>query len=109
MAKWRQDSSGKLIPIDEAASRRSSGVAIHGDISPFVSPIDGTIISDRSGMREHCKRHDVVPSQEYSQEWYDKKATERARVLNGEHTPAETLVRKQEIYETMMRFERNGR
>jgi hypothetical protein len=34
------------------------------DIDSFVSPIDGTVIGSRSQLREHCKRHDVVPTQE---------------------------------------------
>jgi len=34
------------------------------DIDSFVSPIDGTVINGRAGLREHCKRHDVVPTQE---------------------------------------------
>lgn len=30
----------------------------------FVSPIDGKHYSGRAGMREHNKRHDVVPNAE---------------------------------------------
>ena len=108
MAKWRQDSSGKLIPIDEAAIR-ISGVTVRSDIDSFVSPIDGTVVSGARQYREHCKKHDVVNAAEYSPEYYERKAKERSRLYTGEHTTAETLERKQEIYETMMRYERNGR
>ena len=34
------------------------------DTPDVVSPIDGTVIRGRAGMREHCKRHDVVPTAE---------------------------------------------
>ena len=34
------------------------------DIVPFVSPIDGTVINSRTQYRDHCKRHDVVPTAE---------------------------------------------
>jgi hypothetical protein len=34
--------------------------AIIGDIQPFVSPIDGTVLGSRRDLREHCARHNVV-------------------------------------------------
>lgn len=34
------------------------------DIQSFISPIDGTLISSRNQYRDHCKRHDVVPTSE---------------------------------------------
>ena len=109
MARWRQCSkTGKLIPIDESARKRD-GHAIHGDIEPFVSPIDGTVISDRKQYNEHCKRHNVVPSAEFTPEFYAEKAKERARVYTGEHTRADSFKRKQEIHEIINRMERNGR
>jgi len=32
------------------------------DLPAFVSPIDGKTYSGRAGMRDHCARHDVVPT-----------------------------------------------
>ena len=108
MAKWRQDrNTGKLVPIDEA-SRALSKFAIHGDIQPFVSIVDGTVISDRKQLREHNKRNNVVNASEFSQEWIDKKRKERDRIYTGEKTSAESLKCKQQIYETWMRAERNA-
>jgi hypothetical protein len=49
-----------IIPEQE----RSSHVTILGDLPDFISPIDNTLVSGRKGMREHCKRHDVVPTEE---------------------------------------------
>ena len=43
------------------ASSRSAPV-VFGDLPDFVSPIDGKVVSGRSGMRDHCARHNVVPT-----------------------------------------------
>lgn len=45
-------------------SNAPSVPAILGDVPDFVSPIDGTLVSGRAGLREHCRRHDVVPTAE---------------------------------------------
>jgi hypothetical protein len=42
----------------------SRGVAFLPDLPDFVSPIDGRTYSGRAGMREHNKRHDVVPNED---------------------------------------------
>lgn len=115
MARWRQKydpvtRTSTFIPIDEGARQSSSGVAIHGDIDGFVSPIDGTVIRDRKQYREHCRKHGVVPAQEFSAEHYRVKAEERARTFTGNSTKEETLARRREMYEIAMRMEReNGR
>jgi hypothetical protein len=41
---------------------RQTSSAILPDIPDFISPIDGTIVSGRAGMRDHCARHNVVPT-----------------------------------------------
>lgn len=41
-----------------------SSVAFIPDLPDFVSPIDGKRYSGRAGMREHCSRHDVVPTRD---------------------------------------------
>jgi len=40
------------------------GPFIIPDEPDFVSPIDRTVIRGRAGIREHCARHDVVPTRE---------------------------------------------
>jgi len=35
-------------------------VSIHGDIQPFISPRDGTVIRSRAHMAEYMARHDLV-------------------------------------------------
>lgn len=60
---WRD---GKLVEKHLAAPIDSgdSSPGFIPDITPFVSPIDGTVINSRTQYRDHCKRHDVVPTVE---------------------------------------------
>lgn len=110
MPRWRQDSkTGKLIPIDSAAVRHDTdrGILVRG-VEPFRSPIDGEIITSVHQYEDHCRKHNVVPAGEFTPEYYEKKAAERAKLFLGERSRQESFERKQEIYETMMRAERNG-
>lgn len=45
-------------------ARRGNGVVFLPDLPDFVSPIDGKSYSGRAGLREHCKRHDVIPNED---------------------------------------------
>jgi hypothetical protein len=42
----------------------SMGPTFIPDVPDFVSPIDRTVIKGRAGIRDHCARHNVVPTQE---------------------------------------------
>lgn len=45
----------------------SAGVgapAIIADTAAFVSPIDGSVVDGRAALRDHCARHNVVPTAE---------------------------------------------
>lgn len=107
MARWRQDSkTGKMIPIDEAAIKRDGGHSIHGIFEPFKSMVDGTIISTNKQLREHNERNNVVNADEFGPEFYERKAQERADFYQGKHSRQESLKRKQEIYENMIKAER---
>jgi len=63
---WVYAGDGRVFekgsPEHEAylAERGPRGPAVFGDEGEFVSPIDGRVYSGRAGMREHCRRHDVV-------------------------------------------------
>ena len=88
MPRWRQTKdpeTGKyiLVPIDDAA-RKLEGHYIRGDIEPFVSPIDGTVINSRGQLEDHCAKHNVVPAEEYSQAFFDRKAKEREAAMRGD-------------------------
>jgi len=51
-------------------SRRGPGADVGGhpailrDVPDFISPIDGTVVRGRAGIRDHCARHNVVPTSE---------------------------------------------
>ena len=60
-----------------------SGVHIIEDIEPFKSPITGEIISSRSQLRQHNRKHGVTDSRDYSASFFEKKAKEREIAMNG--------------------------
>ena len=107
--RWKQTLNEEtqkyeFIPVDEAA-RKSDSAYVMGDIDAFVSPVDGSIISDRKQLREHNKRNNVVSADNFSPEFQKRKADERHE---AEHGKQAVLERKQAMYEVMMRSIRNN-
>ena len=51
----REDLKGPAVVSDSAPT-------IQGDLPDFVSPIDGSVVHGRAGLRDHCARHNVVPT-----------------------------------------------
>jgi hypothetical protein len=49
------------IPGEDA---RRAGPTIIPDLPDFISPIDHKVVHGRAGMRDHCARHNVVPTAE---------------------------------------------
>ena len=74
----------------------------------FVSPIDGSVISDRKQYRDHCKKHGVVPASEFSPEFLERKAKERTDHYTGNRTKEQRLEIRRELYENMIRAERDA-
>jgi hypothetical protein len=69
----------------------------------FVSPLDGKLYSGRAGLREHNKRHDVVPVADlkglpYLQSNSDTRSTQEKR--------ADAADRKQQIINQVNRYVR---
>lgn len=88
MARFIQDPrTGKLVPAEQY--RRPALVAhtVLPDIDPFVSPVDGSVVSSRSHLRAHQERHDVRQHGEYGenngQAYFARKAQERMRRAQG--------------------------
>jgi len=55
----------KSKPLPDEVASQLRGVSPHavmGDLPDFVSPIDGSVVRGRTGLREHCRKHDVVPT-----------------------------------------------
>lgn len=65
--RWIYKADGRVIDCsveqDDSPAGPSSPTFIP-DLPDFVSPIDGKTYSGRAGMREHCRKHDVVPQAE---------------------------------------------
>jgi hypothetical protein len=84
MPKWIQDPiTRKLIPAQEYRAAKENLHYVHGDLESFVSPIDGSVISDRGHLRAHNKKHGVTNPRDYGQDYFEKKAYERQDALKG--------------------------
>jgi hypothetical protein len=62
---------------------QAQGAYIQGDIESIVSSIDGSVITSRSKLRSHNAKHGVVPYEEFGDAYFQRKAQERQRLLNG--------------------------
>jgi len=89
-------------PIDE--SPRAGGITIMPDIEPFVSPVDGKVITGRRALREHNKKHDVTNIADFKNEWAEK-AKERARFYNGD-TSYDSQRRKEHLIRAIEKLRR---
>jgi hypothetical protein len=57
--------NGEAIPKEDyEAQERARGHLFVPDLPDFVSPIDGQRYSGRAGLREHCAKHNVVPTED---------------------------------------------
>jgi hypothetical protein len=59
---WVYPDDGPPYRKGEQPERLRGGVTILPDLPDFVSPIDGKTYSGRAGLRDHCARHNVVPT-----------------------------------------------
>ena len=103
MPRWIQDpKTGKLVPQDQYHGTEPNRLYVLGDIQPFVSPIDGTLISSRSKLRDHNNRHGVTNSSDYSPEFLAKRKKARDDEITG-NTKKAQQERRQLIDETLRR------
>jgi len=77
--------------------------SVHGNIEPFKSPIDGSIISCRSQLRAHNKKHGVTDIRDYGEEHFAKRGQEMYRDKVGDN-PQAKRERQQLIEETLYKF-----
>lgn len=68
---------------------KGHGIVVIGDIEPFVSPVDGTLITTRPHMLEHMRRHGVTHVSDFNAPGghWDRKRQERADYLAGKTNP----------------------
>ena len=68
MPRYVQDPETlKLVPVDEYRMRQAQH-ALWGEIEPFKSHVDGTVIDSRKKLREHNERHGVVSAADLGNE-----------------------------------------
>jgi hypothetical protein len=107
--RWKQvkgdDGKYHMVPVDAAARAVSKSAAVHGPIEPYISPIDGTIIQGRTGLREHMKKHDVVLMDDYGTEHWDNSAKSRADHYQGRTSREEKQMRRENINEIINHHE----
>jgi hypothetical protein len=104
MSRWIQNPiTNELVPRDEYVRPKEAGHAIWDDLDSFVSPIDGSVISDRKQLAEHNKKHNVVSANNFSPEFQARKTAERHELEHGKKAVRE---RKEAMYEVMMEQER---
>lgn len=50
---------GELVEKAKAEPRETKSIHVISDVAPFISPIDRSLISSRSQVREHERIHGV--------------------------------------------------
>ena len=85
----------KMVEYTNSWSRKQESAYVQPDIQPFLSPIDGTIISSRGGLRRHMQKHDVVMTDDYRESRESRRAEQRLK-QGGVH-PSQVAERKRTI------------
>lgn len=73
----------RQVPISRTEGM-NSGALIIPDLPDMKSPIDGTVIHGRRGLRDHMKRHNVTFAQDFESDW-EKARKERDDVFLGKN------------------------
>lgn len=71
----------------EWAAKCQTGPTVFGDLPDFVSPIDGSVVHGRAGLREHCIKHNVVPTADL--------AGLPVKLVNPEYKPDRAAIREE--------------
>ena len=97
--RFIQQPDGSLCEVTRdyrAPQRRGHDPGIMPDIEPFVSPVDGSVISSRSQLRVHNRVHDVTNAADFSPEYRARKKQERLDRLHG-NTPQQNRDRERAV------------
>jgi hypothetical protein len=86
MARWIQcPKTLKLIPNEEYHRHcEKLYVQVQGDIQPFRSPVDGTVIHSRTALRYHNEKHGVTDPRDYGPDYFKRKEKERNDALTSQ-------------------------
>lgn len=81
--------------VDVIPERDKQSRVITPDLPEFVSPIDGKVYNGRAGLREHCARHDVVPTADLAGlptlPWQREIVRSREQIAQNKRTIAEII------------------
>lgn len=68
----------KMVPRDEYYSQQpvDKSASILKPLDPFISPIDGKLIDDRSKLRAHNKEHGVTNAADYGPQYFERRQKE---------------------------------
>ena len=72
-----QNAQGKLVPRETCVSDSVNAPMVMKPLKDFKSPIDGQVISSRSQLAQHNKKHGVTNSADYNGGYIERKANER--------------------------------
>ena len=80
---------------------------VMGDIEPFKSPVDGTIITGRAALRAHFKQHNVTYTSDYDSPggYWEKKRAEREKF----YTPGAGADRERRIQHLIRAYDKHRR
>lgn len=96
---WVQDPDTlELIPKHLYEPKRSKSTDVMAPFNAFKSPIDGSLITCRSKLRAHCKKHGVTNSSDYGERHAATKRYEKAQKKSKDRH-----ARKQLIYNEMLK------
>jgi hypothetical protein len=73
----------KSLYIEKYGRDPVRSMQVRGDIEPFVSQVDGSIISTRRDLAEHNTRNSVTNTEDYSEGWFETKGKEHALAAQG--------------------------
>jgi hypothetical protein len=69
--------SGRLVPRQEYPSIDIDAPMVMKPLKDFKSPIDGQVITSRSQLAQHNRKHGVTNSADYNGGYIERKANER--------------------------------
>ena len=95
----------ELIPKDQYVRPKSvQAAAVFGDIEPFISSVDKTLVSGRKSMEEHNRRNNVVSAADLTPEVVERMQKERDKPPSRKEVQA----RREQINEAIEYTRRTG-
>lgn len=83
---WVWDSGqNKLVPRDEYTGPNAGDefAGMLKPLDPFTSPVDGTVITCRSKLRDHNRKHGVTNVADYGEGYFERRGKEKYNDMTG--------------------------